>query len=486
LEVSLVFPHQLFESNPCLDKSRPVYIIEEFLFFNQYQFHKTKLAYHRATMKFYENFLQNEGHIVEYVDSNSELHDFQKLATYLKEHGAVKIHFCEVVDDWLSQRIKNSGLEMEIYQTPMFLNSRDELLTYFSNKKKFFQTEFYIDQRKKRSILVDERNKPTGGKWSYDAENRKKYPKDKVPPPNINLPKNNFDIEAENYISDRYPSNYGELGFKYPSTFQEARLWLKDFFENRLAEFGIYEDAIVANESILNHSVLTPMLNNGLLTPQYIVVETLKYASKREIPLNSLEGFLRQIIGWREYIRAVYMLKGREERTKNFWKFKRRIPASLYHAHTGIAPLDTTITKALKTAYNHHIERLMVLGNFMLLAEIQPDDVYQWFMEMYIDAYDWVMVPNVYGMSQFADGGLMATKPYISGSNYLSKMSDYKQGNWSEIWDALFWNFMDKQRTFFLSNPRIGMLVHIFDKMSTDKRSRYIQIAEDYLQKLDS
>ena len=191
------------------------------------------------------------------------------------------------------------------------------------------------------------------------------------------------------------------------------------------------------------------MLNVGLITPQEIVSESLQFARKNNIPINSTEGFIRQIIGWREFIRGIYECKGSEQRTKNFWGFKRKIPKSFYDGSTGIEPIDITIKKVLKTGYCHHIERLMVLGNFMILCEFDPDEVYRWFMELFIDAYDWVMVPNVYGMSQFADGGLMATKPYISGSNYLMKMSDYKKGEWQTIWDALFWRFMHVHRDFF-------------------------------------
>ncbi|HVG16015.1 MAG TPA: FAD-binding domain-containing protein [Chitinophagaceae bacterium] len=226
------------------------------------------------------------------------------------------------------------------------------------------------------------------------------------------------------------------------------------------------------------------MLNVGLLTPQYIIDEALQYASNHEIPLNSLEGFIRQILGWREFMRAVYELKGREERTKNFWGFTRKIPASFWNGTTGIEPVDITIRKVLETGYCHHIERLMVLGNFMLLCEFHPDEVYQWFMELFIDAYDWVMVPNVYGMSQFADGGLMATKPYISGSNYLMKMSDYKKGEWQDTWDGLFWRFMHTHRGFFLQNPRLGMLVGSFDKMPTIKQKTHLANAEKFLASL--
>jgi deoxyribodipyrimidine photolyase-related protein len=227
------------------------------------------------------------------------------------------------------------------------------------------------------------------------------------------------------------------------------------------------------------------MLNVGVLTPQYIIDETIQYAQQHTIPLNSVEGFVRQILGWREFIRAVYELKGNEERTKNYWKFTRKIPASFWNGTTGIEPIDTTIQKVLHTGYCHHIERLMVLGNFMLLCEFDPNEVYRWFMELFIDSYDWVMVPNVYGMSQFADGGLMSTKPYISGSNYIMKMSDYKKGNWQSTWDGLFWRFMHTHRTFFLQNPRLGMLVKSFDKMSTEKQQEHLRKSQQYLDSLD-
>ena len=270
----------------------------------------------------------------------------------------------------------------------------------------------------------------------------------------------------------------------YPFDFDSSRQWLKQFFEMRFDNFGHYEDAIVAEAMTLHHSVLTPMLNVGLLSPQEVIDKALEHTEEADIPLNSTEGFIRQIIGWREFIRGIYEVKGSEERTRNFWGFNRKIPKSFYDGTTGILPVDKTIKKVLKTGYCHHIERLMILGNFMLLCEFDPKEVYRWFMELFIDAYDWVMVPNVYGMSQFADGGLMATKPYISGSNYLKKMSNYKNGDWQQVWDALFWRFMDVHRDFFLQNPRLGMLVRTFDKMDETKKQRLVSTATDYLDKL--
>jgi deoxyribodipyrimidine photolyase-related protein len=485
MKVTIIFPHQLFEENPAILPDSEVFLVEEFLFFKQYSFHRQKLKYHRATMKFYEGSLIKQGVTVNYIESNNELSDVRKLIPHLIEKGFTEIHFCDLADNWLEKRIKNFGEKVKLaeYETPMFLNSKQELYEYFAGKKRYFQTDFYTKQRKQRGILVDSDFKPVGGKWTFDAENRLKYPKGKVPP-TVEFPiENEFVKEAEDYVKTNFNNNYGELksDFSYPTTYEESRNWLTQFLENRFNEFGEYEDSLVANEQILNHSLLTPMLNVGLITPQEVIETTLEFAENNNIPLNSLEGFIRQIIGWREFIRGVYETAGTRERTMNFWKFKRKIPESFWTGTTGIEPLDITIKKALKTGYCHHIERLMVIGNFMLLCEFDPDEVYRWFMELFIDSYDWVMVTNVYGMSQFADGGLMATKPYISGSNYLMKMSDFPKGDWQKIWDGLFWNFMDKHRDFFLTNPRLGMLVKMFDKMPNEKRISHIETAENYL-----
>jgi deoxyribodipyrimidine photolyase-related protein len=234
----------------------------------------------------------------------------------------------------------------------------------------------------------------------------------------------------------------------------------------------------------LNHSVLTPMMNVGLLQPLEVVNAAIEYAGKHNVPINSLEGFVRQIMGWREFIRGMYECKGVESRTTNFWGFKRKIPSSFYDGTTGIIPVDETIRKVNETGYCHHIERLMILGNFMVLCEFDPNEVYEWFMELFIDAYDWVMVPNVYGMSQFADGGLFATKPYISGSNYVMKMSNYPKGDWNEVWDGLFWRFIQANRDFFSKNPRLNMMVRTFDKMNIERKNRLLLKAEAFLETL--
>ena len=283
-------------------------------------------------------------------------------------------------------------------------------------------------------------------------KNRKKYPKGKIPP-KIDLPKNcKVWQEALIYVKEHFSKeNPGELNpiKQYPISFEEAQTFLEQFLTQRFSRVGIYEDAILKESSTLNHSLLSPLMNVGLLQPLEVVNKALSYAEKNNIPINSTEGFVRQIIGWREFIRGMYLCKGGYSRTKNFWNFKRKIPASFYDGTTGIEPIDNTIKTILKTGYCHHIERLMVLGNFMLLCEFDPTDVYKWFMELFVDSYDWVMVPNVYGMCLFADGGTFATKPYIGGSNYIKKMSNYKSGQWCEVWDAYF-EVCDQTSRFFL------------------------------------
>ena len=428
---------------------------------------------------------------VVYVEAIESQHDIRILIKELASQGVTEIHFINPTDYLLERRLRVTAKKYKIklveYKNELFINTKEDLESFFKpTKKSFFQTTFYKQQRKKRGILIEGKDQPIGGKWSFDADNRKKYPKGKTPPAITYPKKDKYWKEAVVYVEKHFSDNLGTLNTEplYPYTRTATEGWLQQFFEFRFHQFGDYEDAIVVNESILHHSVLTPMLNVGLITPIEVVDRALAYAEENQVPINSLEGFVRQIIGWREFIRGMYEVKGTESRIRNFWGFERKIPKSFYEGTTGIVPVDETIKMVLKTGYCHHIERLMVLGNFMLLCEFHPDEVYRWFMELFVDAYDWVMVPNVYGMSQFADGGFFATKPYISGSNYIMKMSNYKKGDWQSIWDGLFWRFMDNNRDFFLKNPRLGMLVRTYDKMNPERQETLRNTAASFLKKI--
>lgn len=486
--VNLLFPHQLFPTHEIYGKDSAIYLIEENLFFKQYNFHKQKLAFHRASMKAHEAFLMEKGLTVHYIEAINTLSDIRKLIPHLAEQGVERLQVINPTDNWLEKRIhqqvKTHQIDCIWYDNPLFINTPDTLANFFKpTKKSFFQTSFYKKERVKHRLLLEDDESPVGGKWSFDGDNRKKYPRGKIPPA-IQYPTTDaYWEEAVNYVQTHFPNNLGKLTTSplYPYTQEATGAWLQQFFEQRFHGFGDYEDAIVKEETILHHSVLTPMLNVGLVAPMEVLKEAIAYANAHEVAINSLEGFVRQILGWREFIRGMYECKGTASRTSNFWGFDRKIPASFYNGTTGIVPIDETIKKLLATGYCHHIERLMVLGNFMLLCEFDPNEVYRWFMELFIDAYDWVMVPNVYGMSQFADGGFFATKPYISGSNYLMKMSNYKKGDWQQTWDGLFWRFMHVNRAFFNKNPRLKMLLGTFDRMDEQKRETLLSRAEQFL-----
>jgi deoxyribodipyrimidine photolyase-related protein len=489
--VTLILPNQLFQQHPALAANRSIYLIEEWHFFHQYTFHKQKLLLHRASMKAYEQFLLQHAFTVNYIEASEIQNKCETCFEQMHKARVTEVHMVDPVDHWITKKIQTSckkfGISLKLYDNPNFLNTLSGVEPYFKNKKTYFQTDFYTWQRKSRNILIEKNGKPVGGKWTYDADNRSKFPKKEIVPTLPIANSSEFIAEAKTYVEKNFSENYGSLNnpHLFAIDFLETKKWLQTFLENRFEKFGVYEDAIVGKELVLHHSVLSPMLNIGLISPKQIIDEALLIATQKNIPLNSLEGFVRQVMGWREFIRIVYEREGVKQRTTNYWQFKRKIPKSFWTGTTGIAPIDMTIKKVLATGYCHHIERLMVLGNFMLLCEFDPNEVYKWFMEMFIDAYDWVMVPNVYGMTQFADGGLMTTKPYISGSNYLMKMSDYEKGEWQETWDGLFWRFMHEHRSFFLSNPRIGMLVHTYDKMSPEKQTTHLNHANAFLQNLD-
>ncbi len=270
--------------------------------------------------------------------------------------------------------------------------------------------------------------------------------------------------------------------FNYPVTFQEASLQLEYFIKDKFHNFGNYQDAITKNTNLiyLFHSNLSSSLNIGLLNLNDVIRKVIEASA----PYNTKEGFIRQLIGWREFMLRVYEDEGIKLRNSNFFNFKNSMPKAILQANSGITILDDIIKKVNNTAYAHHIERLMVLGNIFVLLEINPNEVYKYFMQNFIDAYDWVMVGNVYAMSGYCDGGSITTKPYICSSNYLLKMSDYKKDNWCEILDALYWRFLAKYQHLFINNPRMKMQLAILNKMPKEKLEKHINIANTYIKNL--
>ena len=495
----LIFPNQLFKQHPGL-KLNPdrVILIEDSLFFGDskypMRFHKQKIWLHRATMKRYESWLHEKGFETTYLEYDPKkrvrIGDLLKKTYRLRKSRLTRIACTMPTDFMLEKRLvricEDLNIEIDFLPSPMFINSSESNFQYRAGKKRWFMADFYKWQRTRLDILMVG-DQPEGGKWSFDEDNRKKVPKKLLGDiPSIpNVKHDEFDQAAVEYVEKKFTNHPGSLEkLYYPTSHAASTRWLKNFLTHRFENFGAYEDAIVEGESWMWHSVLTPMLNVGLLTPQQILKATLDHAAKYEVPINSLEGFVRQVIGWREFMRATYEDLGVQMRTRNHWNHVGKIPSSFYEGTTGILPIDDSIQRILATGYCHHIERLMVLGGFMFLCEFDPDEIYRWFMEMFVDSYDWVMVPNVYAMSQHADGGMITTKPYFSGSSYVRKMSHYAKGPWCEIWDGLYWRWIWKHSDELAKNPRWAMMCSTVKKMDEAKRNEHLRHAEEYLASL--
>lgn len=481
----LLFPHQLFRDHALIEKHSTIVFIEDAHFFHDFSFHKQKIMFYRSTMQAYAALLKKHGKHVIYYEQDECKSGLKKVFSLLKKEGIEQADYFDVIDKALAKKIVDAADKADflvtVHDSPSFFLSSQEAALYFKKKKRYSMASFYQYMRKKYDVFMY-RGKPVGGKWSFDTENRKMFDDQvrfaKTPESN----ECSHVRQARAYVKKHFQNNPGDVDcFIYPVTHEQAQDWFKDFLHHKLRYFGTYQDAMDIDHPFGFHSLLSPLINVGLLMPQEVIAQAIDYAGKHKIPMNEIEGFVRQVLGWREFVRAVYVVSADTQRKKNVFHHKKNLKKTFWTATTGIDPIDSVIKSVLKYAYAHHIERLMVLGNFMLLSEIDPNDVYKWFMEMFIDAYDWVMVPNVYGMSQYADGGVMVTKPYCSGSSYIKKMSNYKSGIWIEIWDALYWHFIYKNKKMFSSNARMGLVIGLLKKMSSEKLKKHMKIASTYL-----
>lgn len=480
--VRLVLPHQLFEQHLRAAAGTVFVLVEHDLLFRQYRFHSHKLVLHRASMRRFADRLRAAGYDVEQVAIDGRTTSRAALGRVLERLRPTRLASYDVVDDWLEQDLEATaqdvGLEVEWRDTPNFLTTREQVRQQVGEGGARMQ-HFYAWQRRRLEILVEGDGAPVGGRWSFDEENRKRLPKDH-PVPDVAWPTRDPVVEeAIAWVRERFPDAPGDPGtFAWPTDHAEARASYRLFLDERLRTFGPYEDAVSAQHPFLFHSVMTPALNIGLLDPRDVVRRALEVD---DVPLASLEGFVRQVIGWREYMRATYVVHGRRMRTRNHLRHTRPLGPGWWTADTGLAPVDTVIERVLERGWAHHIERLMVLGNAMCLLRTDPDAAYEWFMEMFVDAYDWVMVPNVYAMSQFAAGATITTKPYVSGSNYLRKMSDLPRGEWTDDWDALYWTFVRDHHDVFARNPRSMMIARGYDGLDPATKAAHTKRAAPWL-----
>lgn len=452
-----IFPTQIYY-NIKINKEYHLFLIEEPRYFSDFQFNRIKLIYHRSTMKAYYDYLISHHYTVDYIEYN-EVESF-----YLKIKEAT---FIDPIDHIIKRKLK---MKCNILPDIQFLLLEDELKEnkdVFYKNGRYHNDLFYKFMRKKLNILMDG-NKPTGGKWSYDSDNRNPLPK-KIDVPQIqSIKENKYTKEAKEYIEKYFPNNYGELNHFYPIDRKGALKWLVQFFKERFKHFGNYEDAM-SDEPFLFHSVLSPMMNIGLLLDHEVVEKAVEYYKEhKQIPIEDFEAFIRQIIGWRTYIYGIYRLDP-EIINENQLNHHKKITNQWWKG-IGIEPIDDLIHKINKYGYVHHIERLMVLGNWMLLNEIHPKEVYRIFMEWTVDSYDWVMVGNTV-MTTYNSNKLM-TRPYFSSSNYIIKMSHHKKGEWSDIWDKYYYRFIDKNSEMLSKNYSTAILVKHWKNKSKEEKNR--------------
>ncbi|MFN8196494.1 MAG: cryptochrome/photolyase family protein [Nocardioidaceae bacterium] len=486
--VRLVLPHQLFASHLEAPAGTRFVLVEHDLLFRHYRFHRQKLVLHRASMRRFADRLRGRGFDVEVVETDGRTTSRAALARTLTRHRPTSVTVYDVVDDWLSRdltaALADAGHELtsdEVLETPNFLTARAQLREHVAGTRPRMQ-QFYSWQRRRLDVLVEPDGSPVGGKWSFDEANRRRLPRDH-PVPAVAWPERHEHVEeAVAWVKRAFPDNPGNADtFAWPTSHAEAEASFDRFLQDRFAQFGPFEDAVSAEHPFLFHSLITPALNIGLLSPRTVLSRALEAAAEQETPIESLEGFVRQVIGWREFMRATYVVHGRRLRTRNRLEHARPLEPGWWTGDTGLDPVDLVLGRVLEHGWAHHIERLMVLGNAMCLLRTDPDAAYEWFMEMFVDAYDWVMVPNVYAMSQFAAGEAITTKPYVSGSNYLTKMSDLPRGEWCDDWDGLYWTFVRDHHDVFAGNPRSRVVARGYDALAPATKSRHARRAARWL-----
>ena len=491
MKLFFLLGNQLFDEKYLekFKKDHIFYMAEDFQLCTYEKHHKNKILLFLSSMRSHADKLKKSNFKIEYstIEEKAFKLDYtEKLKKFIKSKKISEISSFEIEDKFFEKKInqftKKENINWNIIQTPMFLNSRDNFRKYLSKSKKPFMAVFYKDTRRELDILIKKDGTPEGGKWSFDEDNRNKLPKNITIPKFPKIKETSHTKKLKPIIKKYFKDHPGDVeNFWFATEYEDTIKLLNFFIKEKSNLFGDYEDAVDQKDNILFHSALSPYINLGLITPEIILKKILDFHKKNKIRLNSLEGYIRQVIGWREFMRGIYQSYSNEMETRNFFKQNRKMKKSWYNGTTGLPPLDYAIKNALKYGWSHHIERLMILSNIMNLCEIKPNIVYKWFMEMFVDSSDWVMVPNVYGMGLFSDGGIFATKPYICGSSYFMKMMDFKKGEWCNTMDGLYWRFINRNRNFFLKNPRLSMMVRIFDKMKTERKKLILAEAEKFI-----
>ena len=483
---------QLTPDHPGLAPGRRVLLIESIGRLRQRPYHARKLALLLSAMRHYAEELRERGYAVDLRVADSFV---EGLRAHLAEHGVGRL-VCMAAAEHATRRLQEGlaaelGVAVELLPNRMFLVERHP-----PARPPRLMEPFYREMRRRTGLLIEPDGGPTGGEWNYDKQNRRRYDGRPVPPP-PSFPPDAITRGAIADVAARCPEAIGDAaGFDLPVTRAQALAALDDFVARRLADFGPFEDAMSAEEPLLFHSLLSPLLNIGLLEPLELCAAAERAYREGLAPLSSVEGFVRQIIGWREYIYYRYweLMPGLLE--ANGWGAERALPGWYYHGDTRMRCMASAIGRVLASGYSHHIERLMLLCNFAMLAGVRPQALNAWFLECYIDAYEWVVAPNVIGMGLNADGGQIATKPYIASASYIHKMSDYcagcaydkaaRTGPRACPFNTLYWNFLIGHEGRLRANPRLGPAVLGLARLSDAEREAVRARAGELLADIES
>ena len=475
--------------------------------------HKKKVVLVLSAMRHFARALEARGVRVRYVTLDDPLNTHSlrgELVRAVRELGAARVVATECGEWRLEEDMRGwqealssqgGGVEVEIRDDTRFLCRKQEFRVWATGKtgepKPGARMEFFYRTMRRRYGVLMEEEAPAGGKWNYDPENRKPLPKTMSPPPVLGFPPDEITEAVMDLVSSRFPGHFGDVeGFALPVTAQDAARALADFVERRLALFGDWQDTMKAGESTMYHAVISTSLNTGLLEP----LEACRAAEAAwhagEAPLNAVEGFIRQVLGWREFVRGMYWLHVPRYRTLNGLGAERPLPAFYWTGDTQMNCLRHAVVDTKRHAYAHHIQRLMVTGNFALIAGLSPDQVDEWYLTVYADAYEWVEMPNVRGMALHADGGIMGSKPYASSGAYINRMSDYCKSCHYDVKDAagdrgcpfnaLYWDFMARHHDRFAGNQRMSMTIRTLEKMDPPRLAAIRGRAATFLAAMDA
>ena len=499
----LILGDQLSEDIAALakaDKARDVVVMAEVRDEGTYvRHHPKKIALVLAAMRKFAERLRDAGWTVDYTtldDPDNAGSIVGELLRRAEERGASEVIATEPGEWRLIDKLRYAPLKVQICDDDRFIASHAMFEGWAEGRKALRMEYFYREMRRKTGLLMDG-DDPAGGQWNFDHDNRKPAPGDIETEGPLKFEPDDTTRAVLDLVASEFGDHFGDLEpFGFATDRAGARQALAHFVEHALPCFGDYQDAMLDGEPYLYHAVLSPYINIGLLSPREVCQAVQDAYDAGDVPINAAEGFIRQIIGWREYVRGIYFLEGRDYTDRNLLAHSRDLPGLYWGAETKMRCLRQAVAQTRTHAYAHHIQRLMVTGNFALLAGVDPAQVHDWYLAVYADAFEWVEAPNTVGMSQFADGGVIASKPYVSSGAYINRMSDHckqcsykvtkKTGEGACPFNLLYWDFLTRHRERFENNPRMGNMYRTWDRMDEDRRKAVLSDAKRFLKRLDA